>query len=114
MFNEDELSELPFPPSELRASFRAVAKRIGISGSSTDDMASYHGLDIPLQPPLDLSPLSESVLRKYERVRDKLRLRLGRSRLAVLSVDHGRRRKCKLSRDVCLRLHREIDLHQRR
>ena len=95
-FDQDELSDLPFPASELEPSFRAVAQRIGISGSLTDDLADYHGSDIPVQPPLELSPLMRTLLGRYENERQHLSFRLGRSRLAVLSVDHGGRRKCKL------------------
>ncbi len=96
----DELAELPFPASEMRASYARVSQRIGISGRNDDDMAEYFGQDEFLQSPIPMDEPHNLLLHQYEKRRVKLHacgFRLGRSRLAVLSADISDRRACNLS-----------------
>lgn len=96
----DELAELPFSASEMRASYARVSKRIGISGQNDDDMADYFGQDEFLQPPILMDEPHTRLLHLYEKRRVKLHahgFKLGRSRLAVLSIDTSDRRACNLS-----------------
>ena len=96
----DELAELPFPASEMRASYAKVSQRIGISGLNDDDMAGYFGSDEFLQAPIPMDDLHTRLLRLYEKRREKLHalgFKLGRSRLAALSEDISDRRACNLS-----------------
>lgn len=99
-----ELSNFPVPPSELDASYRTIAQRIGISGKSDDDLAEYFGLDEWAQDPIELDPLHQAVYSRYLKSRNKclsLGFRLGRSRVAVISGDHNGRRACNLT-GTCL------------
>jgi choline dehydrogenase-like flavoprotein len=96
----DELAELPFSASEMRASYARVSQRIGISGENNDDMASYFGQDEFLQSPIPMDEPHARLLHQYERRRAKLHtfgFKLGRSRLAVLSADISDRKACNLS-----------------
>ncbi len=95
-FDRSDFADFPFGVEELAPSYESVARRIGISGSSEDDMAPLHGQEVSLQPPLELSPIFRSILDRYNARRESLRTRIGRSRLAVLSTDAGRRRACRL------------------
>ncbi|MDE2422948.1 MAG: GMC family oxidoreductase [Betaproteobacteria bacterium] len=96
----DELAELPFSASEMKASYARVSKRIGISGQNDDDMVDYFGHDEFLQSPIPMDEAHTYLLRQYEKRRVKLHahgFKLGRSRLAVLSADVFDRRACNLS-----------------
>lgn len=95
-FNSSDFAEFPFGIDELAPSYESVARRIGISGSAADDMALFHGHEVSLQSPVELSPLCRSILKRYNVRRDSLKTRVGRSRLAVLTADSGRRRACGL------------------
>lgn len=98
--SSNELAELPFSASEMRASYARVSQRIGISGLNDDDMADYFGSDEFLQAPIPMDELHTRLLHLYEKRRVKLHahgFKLGRSRLAVLSADTSDRRACNLS-----------------
>jgi choline dehydrogenase-like flavoprotein len=98
--SSDELAELPFAASEMRASYARVSQRIGISGRNDDDMADYFGNDKFLQSPIPMDELHTRLLHQYEKRRVKLRahgFKLGRSRLAALSADVSDRQACNLS-----------------
>jgi len=99
-YSESELVDFPFPATELHQSCRIVAKRIGISGGTDDDLSDYFGLDEWSQPPIPLDVLHSYVLDRYTRGRRQitsLGFRLGRSRVAVLSQDHADRHACNLT-----------------
>lgn len=98
--SSNELAELPFSASEMRASYARVSQRIGISGLNDDDMADYFGSDKFLQAPITMDEPHTRLLNLYEKRRVKLHahgFKLGRSRLAVLSADTSDRRACNLS-----------------
>lgn len=93
----DELSEFPFPSSEMVESYATVSRRIGISGRSDDDMADYFGLDEFAQPPIPMDELHTWLSLRYEKQRGKLHaqgFKLGRSRVAALSADFSERQAC--------------------
>ena len=99
-FDQKDLAEFPFPPTALQASYERVARRIGISGRSNDDLEQFHGLDQWAQDALPLDRLHVDLLAKYTKNRDKfqrLHIKMGRSRLAVLSADLATRKGCNLS-----------------
>lgn len=96
----DELSDYPFPPQALDASYEAVALRMGISGAVHDDLSAELGLDQYAQPPVPLDPLQSRLLSKYETQRKALAsagFRMGRARSAVLTEAKDDRQACDLS-----------------
>jgi choline dehydrogenase-like flavoprotein len=83
-----DFSGFPFGEDALLPSFEAVARRIGISGRSDDDLAAFFGVDAWAQSPIAMDALHERLFDRYRRRRDTLRaggFSLGRTRLAVLS-----------------------------
>lgn len=94
-FDDADLAGMPISQTDLEPSYRAVASRIGISGTLDDDMGAFHG-DVPLQPPLQLGKLSGLLLDRYARRGGLGDLRLGRSRNAVLSQPRPGRDACTL------------------
>lgn len=104
-----ELTAFPFAADELERSYEIVARRIGLSGSSVDDLSDYFGVDDWAQPPIDMDASHMRILSRYERHRAavaELGFRLGRSRVAVLSADHAGRRACDLSGNCLFGCHR--------
>ena len=99
-FSERELSDFPFPGSELDVSYAKVSQRMGISGRVDDDMSDYFGLDEHSQPPILMDMLHTRLSQRYSSQRKKLNsqgFRLGRSRVAVLSEEVTGRQPCNLS-----------------
>lgn len=95
-----ELAELPCSATEMKASYLKVSQRIGISGRLDDDMAEYFGLNQSVQPPIAMDELHTRLIERYEKRRTKLHslgFKLGRSRVAALSVDIFDRKACNLS-----------------
>jgi choline dehydrogenase-like flavoprotein len=104
-----ELSEFPFPASDLERSYEAVTRRIGVSGASSDDLSDYFGLDAWSQPPIQMDALHLRLFERYSLRRADLAFlgfRLGRSRVAVLSNAHGGRQACDLSGNCLWGCHR--------
>ncbi|HTD38578.1 MAG TPA: GMC oxidoreductase [Candidatus Limnocylindrales bacterium] len=100
-FSDAELAEYPVKRADLAESYRAIAERIGISGSPDDDLAGWFGGGYPLQAPNPLEPPVTALLARHERRRrtgraDR-RFRLGRPQQAVLTADLGERRACNRS-----------------
>jgi len=100
----DELADYPFPESDIVRSYEAVSRRIGISGANDDDMAGYFGLDSWSQPPIAMDELHQQMFERYSVVRECVNatgFQLGRSRVAVLSREIGKRKACE-KLDNCL------------
>jgi choline dehydrogenase-like flavoprotein len=93
-YGPEDLVGSPVGAADLAPALRRVAARIGLSGCADDDLAPSHGTDLPLQPPLPLSPLAEALLARYQRHRNHLSLRLGRNRSAVLTQPLNGRAAC--------------------
>lgn len=98
--NDSDLKEFPFCYEELEPYYSDVAKEIGITGVR-DDLIRFYPYHRNLMRPLDLDEHSERLLSMYERhkmyLNRKLGFFLGRSRVATLSEDVGRRKCCKYS-----------------
>jgi hypothetical protein len=83
-FDDDDLGGA-LPAAALDESYRRVAQRLGLSGTDGDDMASFHGRGLPLQPALPLTPMAQGLLDRYRQQGGAGDFSLGRSRLAVRS-----------------------------
>ncbi|WP_133512469.1 FAD-dependent monooxygenase [Candidatus Thiosymbion oneisti] len=96
--SKSELSYFPFPLEEIYSSYGRVARRIGISGRSTDDLSDYFGVDEWADPALLLDAVNDSIFRRYATGSSLTPgFRLGRARLAVLARNTEDRRACNLS-----------------
>ena len=107
--DEEELSSFPFPPQELARSYASVSKRMGISGQHADSLATYFGVDAWASPPVPLDDLQSRIEQRLKRrapALDRLDVRVGRSRVAVLTQDQGDRQACDLSGNCLWGCHR--------
>jgi choline dehydrogenase-like flavoprotein len=95
-FDDADLRGWPIDAADLAPSYNAVCDRIGISGSLTDDLSARHGLGLRLDPELPLGPVAEDLLKKYTNRRERLEIRLGRGRAAVLTRPRAGREACTL------------------
>jgi len=95
VFDGDDLGDCPISPEDLFPSYQAVAGRIGISGEIGGDMTLGDGGGIPMQPPVELSPLAQVVLDRHAR-RTSRNFLMERARSAVLTEDMGQRHHCDL------------------
>lgn len=96
-FSEKDLSLFPFPASDLDTSYADVSQRMGISGQSDDDLSDYFRLDALAQPPISLDKPHSHLLKHYTKQRKKLNamgMKIGRSRVAVLSRPLSGRGAC--------------------
>lgn len=94
-YTDLELRHFPFPSSEIEDAFDVLTKHIGISGSTSDDLAEYFGSTQDLLPELELCQLAQRLVSRYERRKhlfQRAGVRIGRPRLAVLPQNHGDRR----------------------
>ena len=92
-FDERDLEGCPIALEDLAPHYEAVERSIGLSGER-DDLLRYYGECTSLQPPLEVDPSVQSLMRRYARRRARLNRRgfyLGHPRLAVLSRDLGDR-----------------------
>jgi hypothetical protein len=100
-FNDGELAAFPFGWDEMAPAYGEVARRIGVSGVSDDDLAAFYPAHDGLMPPIALDAHSQQLLGEYQRKRARLSAKhglvLGRSRSASLSRDHAGRKACSLS-----------------
>ena len=88
-----ELMRAGLDPAEMAPHYEAVARQIGVSGAD-DDLVPWRGALAALQPPLALDHNAAALLGAYECRKPhfaRLRMRLGRPLLAVLSEDLGER-----------------------
>ena len=108
-YSAAELAAFPFGETELVPSYAAVARRMGISGAADDDLKEYFGLDHWAEPPTPLDPLHRRLLERYIRhgvAVNGAGVRLGRSRVAVLTKGRGGRQSCDLSGNCLWGCHR--------
>jgi len=97
-FDDADLHGYPITAADLRASYDAVARRIGISGISDDPLGPFHGTTAGLLPPPPLHPAAAILLDAAARATPGP-LTLGRARNALLTVAgeaHGGRAACVL------------------
>jgi choline dehydrogenase-like flavoprotein len=100
-FGPEDLATWPFPIDDLRPSYKTVTERIGISGSTTDDLAEFYGSSGLLLPSLPLGPTAAQVFRRYKPGQHAPEFALGAARNAILTIDRGNRKACNLGLD-CL------------
>ena len=102
-FDDADLADFPISFNDLRASYRRVAQRIGVSGTN-DDLSAFHGDEESLQPPVDPRGNALLLYRRYRARPGPAHARgvlLGHVRSAVLTRDHEGRRGC-YSCGLCL------------
>ena len=96
-YNDDDLDAFPISHADLAPHYDEVATRIGI-GAASDDLARFIPMGGSYLPALDPDRHSARLLERYARHREPLNRRhrffMGRSRVAVLSRDHGGRKGC--------------------
>lgn len=97
MFDDDDLADFPISRADLAPSYHSISKRIGISGSNSDDLAAFHGVDdsllSPARPSGNLATLHERYAAnpRFARAHG---LTLGHSRVAVLTEKLRDRQAC--------------------
>ncbi len=92
-FTANDLRGFPVSVAELAPFYDELTRHIGICGIE-DDLTSHFGPVEDLQPPLPLSPVGQTFLKRYEKHRTKinrLSMTIGRTRPAILSRDHNGR-----------------------
>lgn len=94
-FDDVDLLGYPFEAGELRASYDAVARRIGISGAHGDALDGFHGTATPLQAAPPLHPAAARLLERAGK-RGNGALSLGLARNALLTQSQGERAACVL------------------
>ncbi len=95
-FNDAELEDFPFAPGELQPYYAEVARRIGIAGT-IDDLARFMPRHEHMLEPLNLDEHSSVLIEQYAKHKEDLNragFYFGRTRIATLSSDQGRRKKC--------------------
>jgi len=96
-FNDYDLEDFPFRYKDIEPYYSEVADRIGITGKR-DDLERFFPFHKNIMKPLELDEHSKLLLSQYEKHKDylnnKLKCYMGRSRLAVISMDKGKRKGC--------------------
>jgi choline dehydrogenase-like flavoprotein len=97
-FTREETAAWPLDWSELHAAYGRVARRIGVSGASDDDLRDVFPVHEGLLPPLALDAHGAALLASYQAKRERIhardRVRLGHARIATLSRPLGARPAC--------------------
>ena len=87
-FDDNDLSDWPISFSDMEAAYRTVYTRIPVAGPSDDDLAPYLSGVYPSQSPVQLSATDQRLLQTYnkkKRTLEKLGIRIGAARLAVIT-----------------------------
>ena len=96
--NDAELRDFPFCYEDLEPHYGEIARRVGIGGEE-DDLAEYFPHHEHLLSPVALDESSQILLTRYEKRRNELtakhKIRMGRSRQAVLATGVERRDGCR-------------------
>lgn len=90
-YTGEELDDYPITRDDLTPHYNAVIRRIGVCGPDSDDLSPFLGPVAGLLPPAKLDTNGETVLARYERVRDRLNadgFYVGRPRLALCTEKH--------------------------
>jgi choline dehydrogenase-like flavoprotein len=93
----NDLHGWPFGDDELTPSYRTVSERIGISGSTDDDMAEFYGKSGRVMPAPPIGPTAAAILQRYADAKPHPDFALGLARNAILTQDHDGRAACDLS-----------------
>ncbi len=103
-YGDAELEGFPLAAADLATSYRSVARRIGVTGFSADDLDGGLDGDMPSLEPLRLAENAGRLFARYERRRgavQALGVRVGRPRTAVLTQPVGERGACTFC-DMCV------------
>lgn len=96
-FNDDDLADFPFSYADMAPYYAEVALRIGVSGVR-DDLERFMPFHDNIMAPLDLDRHSNWLLHAYaarrDRLNDRHRCFVGRSRIAVLTAEKDGRQPC--------------------
>ena len=100
-YDADDLRGWPISPADLQPFYRRVTERIGVSGSSGDDLCDFYGQSSELEPPLRIGRTAERIFARYCARGRTDRFAMGRARNAIITKDRPNRAACDLRRD-CL------------
>ncbi len=99
-FSGGELAAFPFGWEAMGPAYSEVARRIGISGVTDDDLSAFMPAHDGIMPPIAMDEHSNQLLAKWNKRRDRIiakrNMYLGRARIASLSKDHAGRPGCTL------------------
>jgi len=93
-FNDRDLDGFPIKEKDLTTYYDELTRHIGINGLE-DDLTSYFGSTTDLMSPINLSPLSSDLIRRYsskKKTLNELGITIGRTRAAILTRDHRDRK----------------------
>ena len=96
-FTQNDLKNYPIKYSEIQNSYYTIAKRIGLSGSCSDDLSEYYDLDDKSEMPINIGSIQNSILNSYKKSKklfNQDKFNIGISRLAVLSQPKQGRLEC--------------------
>jgi hypothetical protein len=100
-FGDQHLEKFPCRISDMDYSYAVVSERMGISGSNEpDDLSNYFGLDSWTGGEVEMDRIHQRLYARYQKRKLKvnsLGVRVGRSRVSVLTEDSGERKACNLS-----------------
>ena len=94
VYDAEDLKDYPISHDDLLPSYQAVSERIGISGSSEDDLGSFYGGDVSLQAPVELDANMARLFARYQSSTKPNSLKIGRARNAVLTQNLENRQAC--------------------
>ncbi len=98
-FNNDDFEDFPFDYEDMQPYYNEIAERIGVIGTD-DDLAKFIPFHNNLMSPLEFdehSALLDDSYKKNKDIINEMGVFLGRSRIAVLSKDKGKRKACDYS-----------------
>lgn len=93
-----ELARLPVDAAEMVDSYRAVMRRMGIAGEADEMFGDALGDDMPLLPPVTLSPGMHDIFGRYHGRTEALAgkgFRLAKSWTAILTENREGREACR-------------------
>lgn len=96
-FDDADLKEFPIGFKDLRRSYQHVTQRIGVSGSTDDDLSDFYGREESLQPPSVPRGNAKLLYNRYlsrPGPAHKRGVSLGHGRSAILTLDHQNRQGC--------------------
>lgn len=100
-FDAQDIEGWPLSIEDLRRSYRTVTDRMGVSGSSSDEMAAFFGCSGEVLPALPIGPGAAHMLRRYRPGSQGHEFGLGIARNAILTLARDGRNACDL-RNQCL------------
>jgi choline dehydrogenase-like flavoprotein len=100
-YDAGDIEGWPLSIKDMRSSYGVVTNRIGVSGSTTDEMADFLGRSGTILPALPIGPSAVRLLERYRPGSQGPEFGLGLARNTILSVARDGRSACDLRKD-CL------------